>query len=50
MDGWLLLWKSVLYGGLALFGAMSLWVIAGGFQDIKRMFVILREEASEDEA
>ena len=49
MDAWVTVWKVVLYVGLGLFTAMSLWVIVRGLTDIKSMFATLREEAANAE-
>ena len=49
MDAWVTVWKIVLYVGLGLFTALSLWVIVRGLTDIKSMFATLREEAESAE-
>jgi len=44
MDAWIEFWRVVLYVGLGLFSAMSVWVIVAGFGDIKKMFRALEED------
>ena len=48
MDGWVLLWKIVVFGGLGLFVLLSVWVTIAGIGDIKRMFAAL-SDAKNDE-
>ena len=48
MDAWIDFWRIVLYAGLGLFAAMSLWVIVAGFGDIRKMFAALREGGSDE--
>ena len=45
LDFWVLLWKAVLIGGLALFAVLAIVVTVGGALDIGRLFRTLREEA-----
>jgi hypothetical protein len=47
METWVTVWKVVLYVGLGLFTALSLWVIVGGLSDIRAMFASLREDAED---
>lgn len=49
MDNWIAFWQIVLYVGLGLFTALSLWVIVAGVGDIKRMFQALRSEAVDED-
>lgn len=44
MEGWILFWKVVLYGGVGLFTVLSLWVTVAGYGDIKKMFAELRRQ------
>ena len=46
---WIILWKTVLIGGLILFGGMAVWVTVGGFFDIKRLFRRLSESHQQPE-
>ena len=48
MDGWILLWKVVLFGGLGLFALLSVWVTIAGIGDIRRMFRALSESEHEE--
>ena len=38
METWILIWKVVLIGGLALFAVMSVWITFEGWTDVKKMF------------
>ena len=40
-ETWILFWKVTLFGALAAFSVMSVWVILFGFRDIKKMFADL---------
>ena len=44
LEYWILLWKIVLIGGVALFTALAVVVTIGGAFDIRRLFRTLREE------
>ena len=48
MDGWILLWKIVVFGALGLFTLLSIWVTIAGVGDIKRMFAALSESKQEE--
>jgi hypothetical protein len=39
---WITLWKIVLIGGIALFGALAIVVTIGGFRDVVRLIEHLR--------
>jgi hypothetical protein len=43
LEFWIVLWKTVLIGGLVLFGSMAVWVTIGGVFDIKRLFQRIAE-------
>jgi hypothetical protein len=42
MEAWAAFWKIVFFVSITAFAAMSVWVIIGGFFDIKRMFADLK--------
>ena len=44
MNGWMLLWKIVLIAGIALFGALAIWVTIWGAFDIKKMLEAINTE------
>lgn len=44
LEFWILLWKIVLIGGVALFTALAVVVTIGGALDIRRLFQTLRDE------
>ncbi len=46
---WIILWKTVLIGGVSLFGAMAVWVTIGGYHDIKRLFAQMAEAREQEE-
>lgn len=50
LEFWIVLWKIVLIGGLALFGSMAVWVTIGGYYDIKRLFKRIAESHEEEES
>ncbi len=50
MEAWIEFWRVVLYAGLVLFAALSVWVIVAGFGDIKRMLAALREDGGDESA
>lgn len=41
---WVSFWKIVLYTGIGMFAALSVWVIFAGVGDIRRMFEELGAE------
>ena len=45
MEGWEILWKTVLLAGLAVFAAMAFWVTTAGFNDLRRLLRGLRSKA-----
>ena len=50
MAFWIMLWKIVLIGGMALFGGMAVWVTIGGARDIKRLFERIKESHQEEQS
>lgn len=44
LDYWIVLWKIVLIGGVALFATLAVVVTIGGALDIRRLFKTLHEE------
>lgn len=49
MDAWILFWKVIFIAALLLFAGMSVWVIIGGWVDLKKMFEDLKQNPSEEE-
>lgn len=49
MEGWILFWKVFFVLTLVLFAGMSVWVIIGGFADIKRLFARMSEPRRDTE-
>jgi hypothetical protein len=49
IDFWILLWKSVLIGGVGLFATLAVVVTIGGARDIAKLLRLLRSQ-SEDES
>ncbi|MCA9688034.1 MAG: hypothetical protein KC636_00380 [Myxococcales bacterium] len=47
---WADFWLATLWIGVALFSALSLYVILGGLFDIRRMFAELRRQADDARA
>lgn len=50
MAFWMALWKVVLVVGVAIFAAMSVWVIVAGYRDIFRMLRRIDAEHQAEEA
>jgi len=50
MGFWVLLWKTTLVVGMAVFAGMAVWVTIGGARDIKRLFKRLDEQHKRDES
>ncbi|HUT88802.1 MAG TPA: hypothetical protein VMY37_04860 [Thermoguttaceae bacterium] len=50
MGFWVLLWKTTLVVGLAVFAGMAVWVTIGGARDIKRLLKRLDEQHKRDES
>jgi hypothetical protein len=48
LEFWIVLWKTLLIGGLVLFGSMAVWVTIGGVFDIKRLFRRIAESHEQD--
>jgi len=48
-ETWITFWQVVLYGAIAAFAVLSVWVIIAGFGDIKRMFADLGGGAGSDD-
>lgn len=48
MNAWMMLWKFVLIGGVALFSGMAIWVSIGGYRDIKKLFKSVEESHKKD--
>ena len=44
MEQWAALWYAVLIFGIAVFAALSVYVIVGGFFDVRRMFAELERQ------
>jgi hypothetical protein len=49
IDFWILLWKIVLIAGVTLFALLAICVSIGGFFDVKRLLVVLRQQHAEQE-
>ncbi len=49
MNGWIFLWKAIFIIGVVIFAGMSIFVIFGGMQDIKKLFERLRIEHEDSE-
>ena len=49
MRFWMILWQAVFVVGVSAFALISVWVIVGGFNDVRRLFDRLRGD-SEDAA
>ena len=49
LDGWMLMWKIVLIGGVALFAVLAVAVSIGGFFDVRQLFKTLREQHEDSE-
>ena len=47
METWILIWKIVLIGGLALFAVMSVWITFEGWADVKKMFSAMRAKSKD---
>jgi hypothetical protein len=48
-ETWVQFWKITLYGGLAMFAVLSVWVIVMGVGDIRDMFAALTAERDKAE-
>ncbi len=44
MNGWMILWTTVLLGTLTMFTGLTVAVTIGGFLDIRRMLSHLRRQ------
>lgn len=47
IEFWILLWKLVLIGGIALFAALAVVVTIGGAADVRRLLRMLREQRNQ---
>ncbi len=43
MNGWMVVWKVTLIGGLALFAGLTLWVAVRGWRDLRALLRHLRD-------
>ena len=48
IEAWMILWKIVLIGGLALFAALAVLVSIGGFFDVAKLIRRLKEDHAQD--
>ena len=48
METWALIWKIVFVAIMAVFAGMSIWVIFGGWRDLKHMLQKLAHHDDDD--
>ena len=48
IDFWIILWKGVLIGGIALFAILAVVVTIGGARDIVKLLRQLRKQATKE--
>lgn len=50
METWALIWKLTFIVVMTVFAGMSVWVIIGGWQDIKKLLKKLGEESPDSDS
>jgi len=48
LESWIVLWKTVLLGGIGLFAALAIVVTIGGARDIAKLLRTLRAQQTDE--